>query len=412
MKKLFYLLILIFFIPLANAQDWNEVIKAVASDRAASDEFGNSVSISGNYAIIGAHTEDEDAAGGNYMAGAGSAYIFERDGSGNWNQVQKIVASDRSTGDEFGTSVSISDNYAIVGAYFDGEDSAGANFMSKAGSVYIYERNGSGNWNQVQKIVAFDRAGGNRFGYSVSISGNFAIAGAYYDSKDATGGNTMNYAGSAYIFERDGTGTWNLAQKIVASDRTGYDQFGNAVSISNNYCIVGAYQADEDTSGGNSMNYAGSAYFFERNGNSTWSQVQKIVASDRAMNDYFGCSVSISGNYAVTGALEEDEDATGGNTLSRSGSAYIYERNGNGTWSQVQKIAASDRAANDYFGCAVSISENYIIVGALDEDEDVTGGNTIIDAGSAYLFNRDGNGNWNQVQKIVASDRAIGADFA
>ncbi|MBN4066174.1 FG-GAP repeat protein, partial [Candidatus Amoebophilus asiaticus] len=118
MKKLLLLTLTAFCLIQAKAQDWNEAIKAVASDREANDEFGWSVSISGNYAIVGAHLEDEDTSGANYLSWAGSAYIVERDGSGNWNQVQKITASDRGADDKFGYSVSISGNYAIVGAYY------------------------------------------------------------------------------------------------------------------------------------------------------------------------------------------------------------------------------------------------------------------------------------------------------
>ena len=99
------------------AQNWNEIIKISASDRVGGvgDRFGYSVSISGNYAIVGARNEDEDASGGNTIYGAGSAYLFERDGAGNWSEVKKIVASARAANDHFGYSVSISGDYAIVG---------------------------------------------------------------------------------------------------------------------------------------------------------------------------------------------------------------------------------------------------------------------------------------------------------
>ena len=97
--------------------------------------------------------------------------------------------------------------------------------------------------------------------------------------------------------------------------------------------------------------------------------MKKIVASDRAAEDYFGTSVSISGNYVIVGAYYEDEDAVGGATLSSAGSAYLFakDQGGTDTWGQVKKIVASDRAANDYFGSAVSISGSYVIVGAGNE---------------------------------------------
>ena len=97
------------------------------------------------------------------------------------------------------------------------------------------------------------------------------------------------------------------------------------------------------------------------------TETQKIVASDRGASDHFGNSVSISGDYAIVGSPDEDEDASGGNTLSNAGSAYIFKRDGT-SWVQQQKIVASDRGVNDYFGWSVSISGDYAIVAARDED--------------------------------------------
>ncbi len=269
------------------------------------------------------YKEDEDAAGNNTLTSAGSAYIFERDGGGTWNEVQKIVASDRAFNDWFGYAVAISGNYALVGAQNEDEDAVGANTISSAGSVYLFERDGGGTWNEVQKIVASDRANSDHFGKSLAIDGTYAIVGAETEDEDATGNNTLLSAGSAYIFERDGGGTWNEAQKIVASDRAAVDLFGATVSISGNYAVVGAYQEDEDTTGGNTLDKAGSAYIFERNGGS-WGELQKVAASDRADADWFGFTAAISGNYALIGAYQEDEDEVGGNTVSGSGSAYLF----------------------------------------------------------------------------------------
>ena len=146
------------------------------------------------------------------------------------------------------------------------------------------------------KIVASDREASDRFGYSVAKSGNYAIVGANGEDPDASG-NVRYNAGSAYIFERT-SGTWSQKQKIVASDRQADDQFGYSVAISGNYAIVGAYGEDHDASDDNPLEKAGSAYIFERT-NGSWSQKQKIVASDREADDQFGRSVAIDGNYAI-----------------------------------------------------------------------------------------------------------------
>ncbi|MCE9538994.1 MAG: FG-GAP repeat protein [Bacteroidetes bacterium] len=383
--------------------------KIIASDRASGDVFGFAVSVSGSYAIVGAQNEAEDPAGMNTLVYAGSAYIFEKNNNGHWIQIQKIVPSDRTANDYFGGAVSISGNRAIVGAYE--KNAIGTNFFSHAGAAYIFERDGNGIWNEVKKIVASDTGATDHFGYSVSISGDYAIIGSPIDAEDATGGNTLNSAGSAYMFKRDGNGNWDQTQKIVPTDRASADLFGASVSISADYAIVGAYQEDENPMGGNTLNNAGSAYIFKRDGNNVWNQIQKIVSSDRAITDRFGISVSISGSYVVVGAYLEDENENGGSTLSNAGSAYIFERDGNNNWGQVKKITASDRDPNDNFGQSVNISGNYVIVGAQHESADVQGGNIFTSAGAAYIYKRNGNGNWNQTQKIVASDRANGDYF-
>jgi hypothetical protein len=159
--------------------------------------------------------------------------------TGVWGSEQKIQAGDKATSDYFGWSVSISGDYAIVGAPY--EDTGGT---TDAGAAYIYKRDPStGVWGSEQKIQASDKQQGDEFGFSVSISGDYAIVGAYLED---TGGTTN--AGAAYIYKRDSsTGVWGSEQKIQASDKQTQDQYGHSVSISNEYAIVGA--PFEDTGG-------------------------------------------------------------------------------------------------------------------------------------------------------------------
>ncbi len=392
MKILLLLTVLTSFTIGIKAQSWSEVTKTAASDRAAGDVYGFSVSISGNYAIVSART----------VGGAGAAYLIERDGSGNWNEVQKIVASDIASDDEYGNSSAISGDYAFVGARTEDEDPAGGNTMPNSGSVYVYERDGAGSWNQVQKIVATDRIADARFGGSVSVSNQYAIVGAPGEKRDTAGANSLVGAGAAYLFERDGGGNWNQVQKLVASDREFNDEFGSAVSISGDYAIVGAFFEQSGT---------GAAYLFERDGSGNWTEVQNIVAADRDIGDFFGASVSISGDIAIVGAYLDHDSVSGGNPLNRAGSAYFFERDGFGVWNEAQKIVASERGNDDEFGWSVSIDGNYAAIGAIFEDEDANEANSNTSTGSAYVFERDTNGNWAQVDKIVASDRTSADEF-
>jgi hypothetical protein len=330
---------------------WNQQAHNFASDGAATDFFGVSVSISGDTAIVGAY-QDDTAAGSD----AGSAYIFIRNGT-VWTQQQKLTTSDGAVSDLFGVSVSISGDTAIVGAW--GNDTAGG---SNAGSAYVFTRS-AGLWTEQQQLIASDGAVTDNFGVSVSISGDTAIVGAYQD--DTAAGSD---AGSAYIFIRNGT-VWTQQQKLTASDGAGNDQFGRSVSISGDSAIVGAYF--DNTAGGL---VAGSAYIFTRSG-TVWTQQQKLTASDGAATDQFGWSVAISGDTVIVGA--HNDDTAGGTD---AGSAYIFTRSGT-VWTQQQKLTASDGAGNDQFGRSVSISGDSAIVGAY-QDDTAAGAN----AGSSYIF--------------------------
>jgi hypothetical protein len=347
---------------------WSQQAKLTASDGAAEDHFGCSVSISGDYAIVGANYDDDKG------DASGSAYIFKRNGA-IWNQQAKLTASDGAALDYFGGSVSISGDYAIIGA--SGDDDTGYD----NGSAYIFKYDGT-TWVQQARLTASDGAILDIFGCSVSISGDYAIIGASGDDDKGDG------SGSAYIFKRDGA-TWSQQQKLTASDAAAGDYFGDSVSISGDYAIVGA-DCDDDKGA-----ESGSAYIFKRDG-ATWSQQAKLTASDGAAKDYFGCSVSISGDYAIIGAHQDDDKGTD------SGSAYIFKRGT--TWSQQDKLTASNGAAGDCFGYSVSISGDYAIVGAFCDDDKGA------DSGSAYIFKYDGT-TWSHQQKLTASDGATGDDF-
>jgi hypothetical protein len=343
--------------------------KIQASDLQAGDNFGYSVAISGDTAVVGAQLEDTSG------TSAGAAYIFTRSGT-TWTQQQKIQSSDIQADDRFGFAVSIDGDTAVVSART--EDTGGLD----AGAAYIFTRSGT-TWTQQAKIIASDAQAGDTFGHSVGISGDTVVVGA--QGEDTGGSN----AGAAYIFTRSGT-TWTQQQKIQASDLQASDNFGYSVAISGDTAVVGA--AYEDTGAAD----AGAAYIFTRSG-TTWTQQQKIQASDPEANDRFGFAVSIDGDTVVVGANLED---TGG---SNAGAAYVFTRSGT-TWTQQQKIQASDIQAGDLFGASVSISGDTVVVGATGEDTGAA------DAGAAYIFTRSGT-TWTQQQKIQASDPEANDQF-
>ncbi|MDM8550652.1 Ig-like domain-containing protein [Desulfobacterales bacterium HSG2] len=343
----------------------------------ADSYFGCSVSVSGDYAIIG-------ASGDNHSTGA--AYIFQRTGTDSWTQQQKLTAEDGASSDRFGASVAISSDYAIIGVpHSDGEKG------SNAGSAYIFKREGA-TWLQEAKITADDAAPNDLFGGSVSIYGDYAIIGSAYN--DINGSES----GAAYVFRREGS-DWLQHAKLLPEDGAGYDYFGVSVSISAGldpislksewYAIVGAHTHNDPVTNTS----FGAAYIFGPDASGTWVQQEKFMPDDSAAGDQFGISVSISGIgsgwYAIVGAEGDDDSGLG------AGSAYIFTLS-ESTWIQQTKLTPPASSAGDHFGRSVSISDDYAIVGASGDDD--KGSN----AGAAYLFQRTGD-TWVQTEKRTAA---------
>lgn len=379
----------------ANGQDIVEIQKMVASDVGSNDYMGFTVDISGDYAIAGAFQENEDENGDNTLANAGSAYIFERV-AGTWTQTQKLVASDRNVEDKFGVAVAISGNYAIVGAH---ANDIGTN--QDAGAAYIFERGTGGTWTQVQRLLLSGGFWEDYFGRAVAIDGDYAVVGAWKRDYGVTD------SGAAYVYQRGTDGTWTLMQQLLQPQVSSQAGFGLSIGIDGDHIIVGEYHYNNTAFG---RADCGAAYLFTRTG-SSWSTGVRIEASDQASNDEFGRSVAISGDRVVVGAHNEDEDSDGNNTASAAGSAYVFEKNTNGTWTQTQKLVGSNRIANDNFGFSVAIDNDMIVVGAMHQDSDAAGSSELTDAGAAYAFTLNSSGTWVETQKLVASDRTAGDEL-
>jgi len=207
--------------------------------------------------------------------------------------------------------------------------------------------------------------------------------------EDGGAGDLIRSAGAAYVFTRSGT-TWSQQQILHASDKQADDYFGISVSVSGDTLVVGA--AYEDGGAGDPVRNAGAAYVFTRSG-TTWSEQQKLLASDKQADDFFGYSVSVSGDTLVVGAYFEN----GGGAID-TGAAYVFTRSGT-TWSEQQILHASDAQATDLFGFSVSVSGDTLVVGAPLEN-----GGGAINTGAAYVFTRFG-ATWTQQKILHASDK-------
>ena len=400
MKRLLLLSLLLGISNLLNAQGWGQTQKMVPDDRDTAARFGFAVAMDGDYAVIGASLHD------NPNIAEGSAFIYQHDGNGNWTQLQKLSAPDAFTNDFFGYAVDIDDETIIVSARnqdFGGPSSTNTNTLEAAGAAYIFEKNISGTWDFVFKAVAPDRAEFDLMGEAVAVSGDYAVVTAQAEEEDENGLNTLIGAGSAYIYERDNNGNWSFVQKIVTSDRALDDRLGRdgSVSMDGNTIVISAEAEDEDENGLNTLNYAGSVYVFERDGNGIWNETQKIVPSNRAFADAFGSDLAISGDFMVVGAQLRDfsnED---------SGVAYVFKKVG-GVWQELQQLTPSNPGLRYRFGRTVDIHGNRLVIGAYQEE--------IFDnksfAGAAYVYENDGSDVWNLEARIAALDADASDNFS
>jgi hypothetical protein len=360
-------------------------------DALALDEFGTSVAIDGDIAVIGARRDDNETG-----VDAGAAYVYARSGSGPnvfWTQQAKLIGTNTTggyPGSETGISVAISGDTAIVGSWLWPS-------VQAIGAAYVFVRSGPpGNevWTQQAFLTNTGFFGAFQyFGHSVALQGDTALVGGLQQPG-------LNVAGLAIFFERTGPpgGEIWTPDAVHPSDPVVGDQFGNAVAISasEDTAVIGAYA--EDNAGGVD---AGSAYVFTRTGTpqNPWVQQAKLTASDGAADDRFGVKVAINGagDTIVVGSYQNDDAG------SNSGSAYVFVRTGSPgsyVWTQQAKLTASDAALGDHFGVSLALGESgdTAVIGAYADDN--TGGS---DAGSAYVFTRAGTV-WTEQYKLTSPD--------
>jgi hypothetical protein len=303
---------------------WTEVITLTIPG--TDDLFGGSVAISpdGNTIVVG---DGYDSTNG---ANAGKAYVFTKVG-GFWTQSQALLPNDGAASNRFGKSIAMST---------DGSTLA----IGALNGIYVFTKSG-GTYSQSQKLTG----GSNGFGTAIAMSD---------DATTIVGGDNLagvNSAGQALVFTNSG-GTYSQTQVLTASDSESWIEFGFAVAISGDgtTIAIGVPKADAST--------AGAVYMFTVSGG-TWSEVQKLYATDTAVDSSFGNSVSLSvtGDTLAVGSFRDDDN--GGNGTN-SGSAYLFTKAG-GTWGQNAMLYPVDPSTNVEYGTSVKISGNgnFLFVG-------------------------------------------------
>jgi hypothetical protein len=290
----------------------------------------------------------------------GATYFFTRSGS-TWTQQQKLTASDGAAKDTFGDAVVMNSNVALISA---GGSSTGGVYV--LGSVYVFNWVAShtgGSWVQSQRILAPDQTDQTAFfGSSLALSGTQALAGA---RASTIGGNLGQ--GAAYVLAQSGS-TWTVAAKLAASDGAARDNFGLGLGLNGSTAYIGSPGAA--IIGAISQ---GALYRFTQSG-STWTQVQKVTASDGAAFSLFGASVSQSLNTVMVGSYAFD------NYLGR---AYLFTENTSGTLTQSDELSASDGVSGDVFGYFTALDPCTAI--ATSYTNDVNGHD---EQGAAYFYSR------------------------
>lgn len=329
------------FIKNLKLHRWDLVKKILPADPVDGNRFGYTVSISNDLVVVGSYqAKNEDG------QRTGAAYIFQRDhgGADNWGQVKKIIGSDTKGLDQFGRYVCVEGDIMTVTA-----------FGSMPRKVYIFQKDvgGSNNWGEVKKIT---EPSDSYFGFSLAVQGDLILVGAPKDDEGAV------WAGAIYVFQKDegGSNNWGEVKKIIAFDADEKDNFGESISISGDMLLIGA---SGEFSGGSEP---GSAYLYQRDlgGSDNWGVLKKLVGKDVLPSDNFGVSLCINFDAAIIGASRENDGGL------RAGAAYIFQKNhgGSNNWGQVKKLKASDPEAYDFFGMSVSLSGDAAIVGAYGGD--------------------------------------------
>ncbi|PCJ48300.1 MAG: hypothetical protein COA74_09275 [Gammaproteobacteria bacterium] len=306
---------------------------------------------------------------------AGMLFVFSLSVSASPHKEQiKLVAKEGVDNDFFGYSVALSGDTTVIGA-FRVDDERG----NDVGAAYVYTREATG-WKLQAKLTADDGAPGDTFGGQSTIEGDTVVIGVMR-TDDATKGEDT---GSAYVFTRSGT-EWTQQAKLTANDSANGDSLGWSIGISGNIIVVGAPRDDDKGKD------SGSAYVFSRSGN-IWKQTAKLTADDGSEGDLFGISAAISGDTILVGADLNEEKGF------NAGAAYVFIRSGD-SWKQQAKLTADDGAEGDIFGVRVALEDNTALISARRDDHQDMG----VDTGSVYVFTRSSTV-WSQQAKLTAPD--------
>jgi len=353
-----------------------EIGKFHGSDTNTTDQFGHSIAVDGEFAIVGAWIDEQ--AGDD----AGSAYIFLVNADGSLTELEKIIGSDVGVDDHFGVDVDIDDETVVVGAsqWSPPDGGAGAAYVFDRGPVAPFD------WVQVAKLTPPAGQTEGEFGRAVAIEGDVVLIG------DLVAGGFAS-TGKVFVHERHagGVNMWGRTATLEPSDPA-TRSFGSSVDLSGDYAVVGAYQTTDGAPGG--------AFVFRRNVDGSWTELVKLTGSGSGPADLCGRRVSIDGDVIAFGCEQNSADA---------GMVYVFERSdvpSGSAWTETAMLMAppEDHVWNMNFGVDVAVDGNMLLVGASRAG--------VNNNGAAYVFRQAGpSGAWVMRGTMVPSDSYIGQLF-
>lgn len=332
-----------------NGRNWKLVAKFTGSDSASQDYFGYAVAVHGNTSVIGAWGNDK------LGTFAGTAYVYSKyfnsDKGWEWMFNEQLFAIDGHRYDWFGISVAMSDDLIVVGASgADGidEEHTGAAYVFS--SVYDTDQWDGWAWHEYAMLLGPDGRSGDKFGSSVSASGDTVMVGAPGRDVHSESGHRVTDAGAVYVY----TGTnnrWKYKEALHTHHPHKDHHFGLAVSMDGNTAVIGSYNESGP----------GNIYIMSnivQHDVSMWVHAFKRTPSASQDGSAFGGAVSVQGNTVVVGA--EGYIVTSGNGSQHTGAVFAYYADSS-TYIEVSPDQSSGDEQSVPLTARLSLAEVFII---------------------------------------------------
>jgi len=337
-----------------DSDGWTQMAKLVSPDAENGDGFGGALAVEGRTLVTSSTSAD---------GGAGAVYVFVATGSG-WDLSAQLSASDGLADDQFGSSIALSGNHLLVGAWAAAET---------AGAVYSFERDSSGNWTETGKFTGSESVAGDRFGVKVTIEGDLSLVSA---------SRAEQQIGAVYAF-RYSEGSWSEAGKLEPRGLDKGDRFGSSLLIDGETVYAGTERVNR---------FIGAVFAFQADEDSgDWNELPALQPFDAAQQTRFGMALASSENELWVGAIGTNQFA---------GSVYRFRRDGNGGWASAKKLAAGDLQSRDVFGASFDIDGDLAAIAATNSD---------LGLGSVYVFNRNSDGAWIEDTELFVSAGGLDA---